>query len=163
MIRMEKKMYQIKSKKFMDIYKLLGDKYGHMDVFFDFIKMSAIAIYNSLAKNQTMEQEYLKIINSYEKKDQNLFPQWFSELVMMYENAHDIVDILGAFYETEHFGNSHLGQFFTPTHISDLMAKITIGDSNTIKKQIAEQGFISFNEPTCGAGGMILSYAKVLA
>lgn len=155
-------MSEIISKRFMDIYKRLGTKYGHMEAFSDFVKISAIAIYNAIAENQKLEDEYLKIINHYEKNDQKLFPKWFVELVLMYENQEEPTDILGKFYQNENLYNGRLGQFFTPTQISDFMAEATISNEEEIKKKIEEKGFITLYEPTCGAGGMIISFAKAL-
>ena len=140
-------MYEERLKVFTELYGKLSAMYGN--VFMDFVKMCAISIYNSFAKNPEMEQEYLKTINSYKKEHQKIFPKMFGELIMMFEESEKIKDILGPFYEKQHLGNSHLGQFFTPSHISDLMAKITIGDENTLKKKIEERGFIGLSEPTC--------------
>lgn len=145
-------MYSERLKNFTKLYDEISYKYGGSNIFIDFTKMCAISIYNSFAKNQEMEQEYLQVINSYEKKDQEIFPKMFSEIIMMYEETEEITDILGQFYEKEHLGNKHLGQFFTPTHISDFMAEIAISDENTLKEIIKEKGFITMNEPTCGAG-----------
>lgn len=145
-------MYVERLKKFTRLYDELSCVYGNINVFEDFVKMCAISIYNSLAKNQEMEQEYLKIINFYEKEHQKIFPKMFGELIMMYEEVGEIKDILGPFYEKKHIGNSHLGQFFTPSHISDLMAETTLEEENTLKKIIEEKGFITMSEPTCGAG-----------
>lgn len=145
-------MYEERLKNFTNLYDELSNMYGSVNVFMDFVKMCAIAIYNSFAKNQEMEQEYLRTINSYEKEHQNIFPKMFGELVMMYEESKDITDILGPFYEREHLGNSHLGQFFTPSHISEMMAEMTIEDENTLKNNIETNGFITMTEPTCGAG-----------
>lgn len=145
-------MYEERLKEFTNLYDELSRVYGNVNVFIDFVKMCAISIYNSFSKNQELEQEYLKTINSYEKEHQNIFPKMFGKLVMMYEEAGDIIDILGPFYEKEHLGNSHLGQFFTPSHISDLMAEISLEDENTLKENIDKNGFITMSEPTCGAG-----------
>lgn len=155
-------MYTERLNNFTKMYNELSTMYSSVNVFIDFVKMCAISIYNSFAKNQEMEQEYLKTINSYQKEHQWIFPKMFGELIMMYEEAEDITDILGPFYEREHLGNSRLGQFFTPTHISDLMSEISLEDEQTLKSIIEKRGFISLCEPTCGAGGMILSLAKVL-
>ncbi len=157
-------MYAEHLKNFEQTYLKLVSNYGEYTVFSDFVKMCAISIYNSFAKDEKMEQEYLNTINSYEKEEQSLFPKMFGELIMMYEDSKDdITDILGPFYEKEHLGNSHIGQFFTPHHISDLMAEMTVGEEETIKSQIEKNGFITMCEPTCGAGGMVLSYVKALA
>lgn len=155
-------MYVERLKNFTDLYRGLSNRYGKSNVFSDFVKICAISMYNSFAKNQEMEQEYLRTINSYNKEHQEILTKMFGELIMMYEESGEITDILGSFYEKENLGNGHLGQFFTPTHISDFMAEISLEDENTLKKNIEKRGFITMTEPTCGAGGMILSLAKVL-
>lgn len=155
-------MYEIQNKKFKDLFETLCMRHDRYSIFSDFVKMCAISIYNVFANNQEMENDYLRTINSYQKDEQELFTKMFGELILMYENAGEITDILGPLYEQEHLADNHLGQFFTPSHISDLLAKITIEDENSIKNIIKEKGFITLNEPTCGAGGMVLSFAKAL-
>lgn len=142
-------MYAKQLKKFTELYDELSNIYGNVGVFTDFVKICAISIYNAIFKNEKMEQEYLNTINYYEKEHHNKFVEMFSLLIMMYELSGNITDILGPFYEREHLGNSHLGQFFTPNHISDLMVEISIEDENKIKNKIEKEGFISMYEPTC--------------
>lgn len=155
-------MYEIKSKEIDEIFNTLNYKYGITSVFEDFVKMFAIALYNAIAKNETMEKEYINTINQYQKEDQLLFPKLAGELINEYENSHDIVDVLGVLFEKYKLGNSRLGQFFTPSHISDFMAKMIVGNKEKLNNSISERGFISICEPTCGAGGMVLSAAKVI-
>ena len=154
-------MYKERINEFTKLYDKLSNTYGNTSVFLDFVKMCAISIYNSFAKNEQVEQEYLNTIKKYDKENQELFSKMFGTLIMAFEETDDITDILGPFYEKNHLGNNQLGQFFTPSHISDLMAEITVNDQE-LKKMIEKRGFISMCEPTCGAGGMILSIAKIL-
>lgn len=150
-------------KSFQENFDKLSIKYGKYAVFSDFVEMCAISIYNAFAKNEKMEKVYLNTINSYEKEDQKLFPKMFGNLIMMYQTADDIIDILGPIYEHENLGNPHIGQFFTPSHIAELMAKISINDNKTnLENSIKEKGFITMCEPTCGSGVMIIALAKVL-
>ena len=58
-------------KKFTELYENLSSNYGKTPVFSDFVKMCAISIYNSFAKNKKMEQEYLKTINKYKKEQRH--------------------------------------------------------------------------------------------
>lgn len=145
-------MYGEYYKRFYSNYEYLARRYGEYNIFSDFVKMCSISIYNAFAKNEEMEQEYLRTINTYEKEDQEILPKMFGDLIMMYEKAGDIVDILGPFYEKEHLGNPHLGQFFTPSHISDFMAEISLSEHKNFEKEMEKAGFITMNEPTCGAG-----------
>lgn len=143
-------MFEEHLKRFKELYITLSCRYSN--VFENFVKMCAITIYNSFAKNQEMEKEYLRIINLYKKEHQNIILKMFAELVMMYENSRGIIDILGQIYEELNLGNSRLGQFFTPSYISDFMAEITLEDENTLKEIIKEEGFVTMHEPACGGG-----------
>lgn len=52
--------------------------------------------------------------------------------------------------------NAHVGQFFTPFDVSEMMAQMTLGDIPKTKP------FLTIAEPAVGAGGMVLAAAKVL-
>ena len=156
-------MYKDYQKSFKENFNSLSMKYGEYPVFLDFVKMCAISLYNSFAKNKKMEEMYLNAINSYDKEDQNLFPKMFGDLVMMYQTVDDIIDILGPIYEHEGLSNVHIGQFFTPSHVAEIMSKISLNDEKeNFKKLIEDKGFITMCEPTCGSGVMIIAFAKVL-
>ena len=48
-------MYEEHLKEFTNLYKTLSPTYSNL--FANFVKMCAISIYNSFAKNETMEQD----------------------------------------------------------------------------------------------------------
>jgi hypothetical protein len=52
-------------------------------------------------------------------------------------------------------GNSRMGQFFTPHHICELMAAVTMSDE--IAEKVARHGFVSVNEPASGSGATIIA------
>lgn len=145
-------MYGTYLKEFKKDYKNLALKYGEQKIFEDFVKMCAISIYNVFAKNKQMEQEYLTTIKSYDKDTQQIFPRMFGNLIMMFENTTELTDIFSKFYEEEHLGNSHLGQFFTPPHISKFMGEIALCTEKNLDEIIEKKGFITMAEPACGAG-----------
>lgn len=156
-------MYKDYEKSFQNNFDKLSKNHGEYAVFSDFVRMCAISIYNTFAKNKEMEKVYLNTIKAYEKEDQALFPKMFADLIMMYQTADDIIDILGPIYEHENLANPHIGQFFTPSHIAELMSRISISDDKSeFEKIIKENGFITMCEPTCGSGVMIIAFAKVL-
>lgn len=145
-------MYKEYQKEFKKDFQYLSSRYGEQTVFADFVKMCAISIYNAFAKNQEMEQEYLKTINTYDKEAQQLIPKMFGNLIMMYQTCGELTDIFSKFYSDEHLGNKKLGQFFTPCHISELMGKIAVCEEKNLDQIIQKNGFITMMEPTCGAG-----------
>ena len=149
-------------KKFRELYNELSRVHNRSNIFADFLKICAISMYNSFSKNQEMEQEYLRTINAYNKEEQSTFAKMCAELIMLYENSNEVRDILGEFFQEEGLNNKYLQQFFTPSHISDLMAEIILENENTLREKIEERGFITMSEPACGAGGMILSLVKAL-
>jgi len=56
-------------------------------------------------------------------------------------------------------GNSNKGQFFTPYHVSKLMAEISIGNVDNL---LANRELITLSEPCSGSGGIIIAYAEAL-
>lgn len=158
-------MYEVKNKEFLKTFDELCYMHDRLNIFSDFVKLCAISIHNSFALNSKLEQEYLNTINSYQKEEQDLFSKMYAELVMVFENEstnnNRIIDILGPIYEQEKLSTTQLGQFFTPTHISEFCTKSILVD-NEISQIIKNKGFLSLTEPTCGAGGLILSFANEL-
>ena len=91
-------MYRIKNKEFINAYDAICMRHDRLNVFSDFVKICSISIYNAFAQNQEMEKEYLRTINSYNKEEQSLFIKMFSELIMMFEESKEVVDLLGPIY-----------------------------------------------------------------
>lgn len=125
-------------------------------VFEDFVTLGAISIHNQGAFfDENREQEYLKIINTYDKADQKALCECLAKLVMLLDSKP--ADVLGQLYTNMGFTDIHKAQFFTPDPIATFMAKSIIGD---IEKQLEHKPFITLCEPACGAGGMILAFVK---
>ena len=140
--------------------KLQNANYGmhHRDIFSDFLTLSANAFANIIYKDEELEKEYLDIISKYKN------PSIFSELLAMIANEFErenFQDLMGKIYMQGNFGNSNAGQFFTPFHVSDMMAQITIYEDD-LKKKIQEHGYITVCDPCVGAGGMIIAAAKTI-
>ncbi len=70
----------------------------------------------------------------------------------------DVLGDLAAMLETLSKSN---GQFFTPYELSDLTAQLTI-DQQSIEAAMEKKGYIELQEPTAGAGSMILAAADRL-
>ena len=155
-------MYEVRNSQFIKIFDELCYCHDRLTVFSDFVKMCAISIYNSFANSETLEKEYLRTINSYNKKEQELFTKLFAELIMMYEQSNEIVDILGPIYMNTKSKDEKLGQVFTPEHIAEFMAEINVANDEDLKTKIENDGFITVMDPACGSGGLVLAYAKAL-
>lgn len=149
--------------------------YGHhLDtVFRDFVELAALAISNSVDRAQfdVREERYLEIVGKYRKEEVERFPLMLAELTLAFEKrvsvmaaarergvmASNLTDVLGETYMMLDLGNDRSGQFFTPYHVSKLMAALIGGD--TVARADA-QGFARVHEPACGAGGMVIATAE---
>lgn len=140
--------------------KLEQADYGRnpRDTFSDFLTMASISLANVVYKDADLEKEYLDIISKY--KNKNAFPELFQMLVNEYERE-PFQDLMGRIYMQGNFGNSGTGQFFTPFHVSDMMAQISLYQ-NDVEQKIKENGYITVCDPCVGAGGMIIAAAKTI-
>lgn len=145
-------MYGIKNKEFINAYDAICMRHDRLNIFSDFVKICSISIYNAFAQNQEMEKEYLRTINSYNKEEQSLFIKMFSELIMIFEESKEVVDLLGPIYMDTKSKDSKLGQVFTPEHVAELLARIAMGDEKSFKNQIEKNGFVTVLDPACGSG-----------
>lgn len=128
------------------------------DVFRDFVELSALSVANSFLRSEEIEKEYMDLVSHY--KNPNKFAELLGLLVLELER-NPYQDLLGHLYMSLDLGNKHTGQFFTPFHVSEMMAAVSL-DPQDIKKHIETTGYITVSEPCIGAGGMIIAAAKVL-
>ncbi len=56
-------------------------------------------------------------------------------------------------------GSATKGQFFTPYHVSQLMAEINFAET---ENKLKEQEFITLSDPCCGSAGMIIAFAETM-
>jgi len=128
-------------------------------VFSDFVELSALTVSNRVDKLQFDKREarYLEIVGCYEREEVERFPIMFAVLVDWL--ACGFSDCLGDLFMSLELGDNFKGQFFTPYSLASLMAALTIGDATD---QVARKGFITFNEPACGAAGMLIACAEAI-
>ena len=135
--------------------QLLSPRSRPIDIWRDFIVMSACAMSNTVDKSHYDEREkrYLETINKYEKSQQHIFPELYADVVMaLDENPEQ--DFLGRMFMDLHLDYEELKQIFTPYHVCQLMADITMGD---LVQQVEEQGYVSINDCCCGAGANLIA------
>lgn len=135
--------------------QLLSPRSRPIDIWRDFIVMSACAMSNTVDKSHYDEREkrYLETINKYEKSQQHIFPELYADVVMaLDENPEQ--DFLGRMFMDLHLDYEELKQIFTPYHVCQLMADVTMGD---LVQQVEEQGYVSINDCCCGAGANLIA------
>jgi len=94
-------------------------------------------------------------IKKYEHDELALFPQLIEGTVdALEENPEQ--DYLGVLFQSLELSSHWNGQFFTPYNVCKMMAKMQ-GD---IKERVTEKGFISVNDPACGAGALLIAFAN---
>lgn len=141
---------------FLKVFKQLTYRHRAWDVWRDFIVMFACTLSNPFDKNNydVREERYLRTIGRYTKQEQEIFPKLVAYTVMaMEENSEQ--DFLGDIFMELHLGNGANGQFFTPYHVCQLMASVSMGDN--VLKQVKEKGYITIHDPCCGAGATLIA------
>ncbi|MDF0506900.1 N-6 DNA methylase [Burkholderia cenocepacia] len=143
------------------------------DVFSDFVEVAALSISNAVDRHhyEKREARYLAVVGKYKREEVQMFPKMLATLVAAYQELFEsgnrddadlppggFTDVLGSLYMMFELGNDRTGQFFTPYHVSQLMARMVVGDGSDVRSK----GFITLMEPACGAGGMVVAYADAL-
>lgn len=70
-------------------------------------------------------------------------------------------DFLGVVYGDLGLLTAKKGQFFSPYSVCKMMAGATL-EKDSIEKRIAEHGYITINDPACGAGATLIAAANTL-
>ncbi len=153
--------------KLIKTFESMCGKYSSHSLFCDFLELCAIAIQNQYMKEidletfEKAEQRYFEIIKNYEKEDLENIAKMLgyltAEAIYRMENGR-VSDILGEMFHRLELHNKYKGQFFTPQHICDFMAAITL--STNYKNDTREKGYIKVAEPCCGSGAMIFGAVK---
>ena len=151
-------------KEFQKVFQDLCYSRSSWQVWSDFIYMAAAALSNAVDQTGPLhderERRYLSTIRQYSPKHQELFPRLFAIVVdALQRNPKQ--DCLGELFMGLELGNHWKGQFFTPYHICELMAEVTIcGDG--LEKEIERKGWVGINDCACGAGAMLIAARNVM-
>ena len=143
------------AKDFIKVMDNIKPSKSRHEVFSDWLIMAAASLYAPWKKCQKTENEYLEIANQYTKDELDKHGQMLAITVNALEKQEQ--DFLGAVFSGAELTNSRTGQFFTPYHISYLMAEIAIEENDIPNNRI-----LKINEPCCGAGGMMIANISVL-
>jgi type I restriction-modification system DNA methylase subunit len=138
---------------FRKILESISRRHDTRKVFDAFVRFAACAL-----AAQTREAEYLEEVKHWERQDLDLFGKALGALVLEMEGR-PFEDVLGGYYmefALSHKGQQWNGEFHTPKPICDLMARMTLGDVESLPK---DRPF-TICEPACGAGAMILSLGE---
>ena len=131
-------------------------------MFTDFCEMAAIALSNRIdfARYNEREERYMQLVKDYTKDDLQLFAECIGLITLIYQEDTD-QDLLGRLYMELELANKHVGQYFTPYHLSKLTAGLIV-KPEFVRQAIQENGFTTMLEPACGAGGMVIAYSNIM-
>lgn len=143
-------------KEFSKLMEKASYRHGRRQVFSDFVSMAVCALHpiniasRALLKDEANEAEYMAIIGRYEKDTVREISQGLSHL-FLYAKEHPYGDLLGTYFE-ENISLGEKGQFFTPEHLCQLMARMTM-EPGVEGKTVAD--------PACGSGRNLLAAAQL--
>ena len=155
---MEKRDYK---KEFCTLMDKFAFRYSRWQVWNDFLGLSAISLANVVptAEKEEREKTYHAILSGYREEEKEIFPQMLN-LVVLALSDNPEQDFLGSLYHYLNLQLEQKGQFFTPYHICEFMSELQFAGDEKAEK-LEEKGYISVNDPACGAGAMLIAFANV--
>ena len=146
------------------IKKLEYFKYGKgaIEVYRDCIEHMALnlAISTDTELDNSLRERYEEIFKNYSNEDKQKAKEICVDITyLLAEFENNYCDYLGELYMRviSEYGKPRLNQYFTPYHVSHLMAEMTLDMGNNNSKKP-----ITINEPCCGSGGMCVACLDVL-
>ena len=144
-------------KEFLSIFNSLCGRHGRWEVWSDFIQLTAIDISNVTDKANAPKRaaDARNIAKKYSEDEIKRMAEMLMQMVYAIDENPD-QDFLGELYMACNLGNDHAGQFFTPYNVCQCMSEITYD----VPALLDGKGFIAVNDPACGAGALLLSFAN---
>ncbi|MCR5791359.1 MAG: N-6 DNA methylase [Lachnospiraceae bacterium] len=146
-------------KEFLKLFKSLTYAQSSWQVWEDLMTVMACSISNAVDRRaehfEKREKEYERAIKDLGGVD--IPAQMFAIIVRELDDNPD-QDFLGKLYMSLELGSHWHGQFFTPYHVCELMAKMQIGEE--CRGVIEQKGYISICDPCIGAGAMMIAAAE---
>ena len=147
-----------REKDFLKLFDQLTYSRSAWQVWEDLMTVMACSICNAVDRRkepfERREKQYERAIKDLGGVD--IPAQMFGMITMaLEENPNQ--DFLGRLYMNLNLGSHWHGQFFTPYHVCELMARMQIGEG--CRAEIDEKGYISVCDPCVGAGAMLIAAA----
>lgn len=140
---------------FMKVFDKLCKTRNAWQAWTDFVNAAAISISNIVDTDNYEQREavYMNIASGYASEEMNNIAQLLAITTMALEEDPE-QDFLGNMFMKLNLGSNLHGQFFTPYHVCELMAGI---EKRSITEEIEQNGYITVNEPACGAGANVIA------
>lgn len=91
---------------------------------------------------------------------QNDVPSLYDPIIQAFQD-NPWQDLLGDVYMRLGIGNKKTGQFFTPYHLAEAMARLNL-DRQMVEDAVNARGYVTVNEPAAGGGANVIGCAHVL-
>lgn len=147
-----------KEKDFLKLFNQLTYSRSGWQVWEDLMTVMACSICNAVDRREgpfeRREKQYERAITALGGVE---IPAQIFGIITMALEENPNQDFLGKLYMSLNLGSHWHGQFFTPYHISEFMAKLTIGEG--CRTEIEEKGYVSVNDSCVGAGAMLIAAA----
>lgn len=144
-------------KDFVKTIEHLTRRHDRGKVFNDFLTVTICGYHQTNIKTRLQEKDeanealYMETTSRYNKEEINIFPK-LAGIFMQSAYIEPYSDILGEYF-TEYVTKGQNGQFFTPSSVCEMMARMQ-GEPGAIQgKTIAD--------PACGSGRLLLAFAKI--
>ncbi|ELC6355153.1 N-6 DNA methylase [Enterobacter cancerogenus] len=141
-------------KQFASVFRQTARYMRRSEVFRDFITLAASGL--DMARIHAPEniENSRRICERYQPDDLDAMRHLFCLLVEGL--AGEMHDFLGALYMEHELGADEMGQYFSPSSISRLLAGLLMPDA---EEKIKREGWITIDEPACGSAGMVVALA----
>ena len=145
-------------KQFASVFRQTAKYMRRSEVFRDFITLVASGLDMARIRSPENIENSRRICERYQPDDLDAMRHLYCLLVEGL--AGETHDFLGALYMEQELGADEMGQYFSPSSISRLMAGILMpGAQETIKRE----GWMPLDEPACGSAGMVIAFAYWMA
>ena len=144
----------------------ISNRYDSNKLLTDLFECGALAISNlaDLRQKDAREERYKEIISAYNPKECESLAAVFGKIYallssVVYDNG-KFDDYLGEIFMRSNMANGKKRQVFTPFHIAEMMARMTISES--VKEETKDEKILTINDPCCGSGAMSLGALDTL-
>lgn len=143
-------------KQFNEILREIDDSKNTVTKFSDFLTLATYSIAQPFYNSEEIEEKYKNVAKQYSLPQLEKFAHLISIVILALDD--EMQDFLGKIFMSNDMGAGYKGQFFTPYHVSKMMAEIQLIDADNFK----DKELITVSEPCSGAGGMIIAFADCL-
>lgn len=143
-----------------ELQNIANSGFNVKEVFRSFMEVSAISIYNSLAKDPKLEEQYMDNVKKYGKENMHHFAKCFAILVELLEK--DYQDYLGQISGELSTLDGTKGQCFTPLYMAEFIAKTTLSNNSTEKILKNPNRYLKVLEPSAGTGVFLVAIARTM-